>query len=246
MLGCSPGCLLVPWSSRCRKDLDHLLPSPILLRQKSSSAKMDGGCCRESIEGHCPPIDLSAIRHGLQLCLEAEAVVRMTRGAWSITRERLSVGAPASGRGSIFDPPRMGTPMAMASVVPFPAAHLGSPYIRKESTNHNLLPGFLPPGAHGRWNFAHSPWRAQQPQLGHLPHQAPGRCRRDALKLLCREGAGFTQPGIHPDQRWTQTWPWHPQETGGVGDPSPGIQGGDFQGQQEVRHREAQQRPCKF
>lgn len=43
-IGCSPGQPLTPWSSRCRKDLIHLVHALSRASQaESGSAKMDGG-----------------------------------------------------------------------------------------------------------------------------------------------------------------------------------------------------------
>lgn len=134
-------------------------------------------------------------------------------------------------------PPRIVTPMAMSSVIPFPTTPLGSPYFLEERRNHNSLPGFLLPGHHGQVEPGSVPRVGAAATAGTTPPQASGGCTRDALELPWHRGAGFTQREIHPAQRWTHTWPQRPQETGDVGDPSPGARVEAARGWQEVRQR---------
>ena len=235
VLGCSPGRLLVPWSSRYRKDLVRLLPSPVLRRQKAAHRRwMEASAMN-------PSRDTALLLIRLQYTVVCSRYQR--RRLWLGQRgehgpaphERLLVDAPApaSGRGNIFGPPRMVTPMAMSSVVPFPATHLGSPYFLKERRNCNLLPGFLLPGHQGQVEPGSLPGVGTAATAGTTPPQAPGGCRRDAPKLPRHRGAGFTQREIHPAQSWTQAWPRHPQETGDVGEPRVEA----ARGWQEVRQR---------
>lgn len=77
-----------------------------------------------------------------------------------------------------FLPPRMVTLKVMSAIVPFPAAHLDSPYFLKENGTITCCLAFccqvIEPGCPGQ---ANQPWLEQTPQ-------APGGCRRDAQKLL--------------------------------------------------------------
>lgn len=77
-----------------------------------------------------------------------------------------------------FIPCRMVTPKVTSPIVPFPAAHLNSPYFLKENGTITCCLDFccqvIEPGCPGQ---VHQPWLEQTPQ-------ARGGCRRDAQKLL--------------------------------------------------------------